>query len=326
MKITIYGAGAIGGYTGAMLAHAGLDVSLVARGEHLKAIRTDGLKVLSADGEFVVRPRATDDPTELGEQDYVFVTLKSHQARHAVQTMQPLLGPDTTVVSAMNGVPWWYFYKVPGEWENRRVKSVDPDGAQWEGIGPERALGCITLVAAEVTAPGVIQHGNGKGYPIGEPSGEESERVSRLVEAMRGAGLDAKQRPQIRDDIWVKLMGNASGNPIAALTCATLGDMVDEPGVRQLMRTIMLETQSVARALGAQPQMDVDRRLAGMSGGTRSHKSSMLQDLERGRTLEIDPIVGAVAELGDLAGVETPFLDAVLGLIRLRGRVGGMYD
>ena len=323
MKITIFGAGAIGGHLGALLSRNGVDVSLVARGDHLAAIRENGIKLIAMDDEFVTHPRATDDPGELGPQDYVVLSVKSHHAPGVVASMQPLLGPDTTVVNAMNGVPWWYFYKLPGAWENYQVKTVDPDGRLWRDVGPQRAIGCITYVASEVIAPGVVRQGGGGRYYMGEPDGSTSERIRRLQQVIAATGIDTHVRPDLRSDIWVKLMGNVSYNPISALTLGTMGDMVGDPTVESLLRRVMEEVLTVGRALGAEPDTSIDARIAG-TRQVGSHKTSMLQDLERGRPLEIDPIVGATAELGDLAGVDTPHIDTVLALIRLRARLGGM--
>jgi len=324
MKIAVFGAGAIGGHLGAMLCRTDTDVTLIARGAHCEAIRTNGLKLLSGGEEFVVRPRATDDPAAAGVQDYVFVTLKSHQAPGAVTAMQPMLGPDTTVITAMNGIPWWYFHGLGGPLEGKRVDAVDPGGAQWDGIGPRRALGCITFVAAAVTEPGVVKHEGGIRYLMGEPDGSMSPRLERIAAVCKAAGLDAEARPAIRDDIWLKLLGNVGGNPVAALTMATIGEMVGDPGVRSVLRSVMVEAMTVARTLGANPEMSVDQRLDHMVV-FKTHKSSMLQDLERGKMLEIDPIVRSVAELGDLVGVDTPCIDTIYALTRLRARMGGMY-
>ncbi len=324
MKITVFGAGAIGGHLGALLSREGVDVSLVARGAHLDAMRENGLKLITAETEFVTHPRVTDDPSTLGPQDYVVISLKSHQAPGVVDAIRPLLGPDTTVANAMNGVPWWYFYKLPGAWEDYRVKSVDPDGKLWDGIGPERAIGCITSVASEVIAPGVVKSGGSGRYCIGEPDGSDSERCRRFQEVVAPTGINVDIRPEIRRDIWVKLMGNVSYNPISALTLGTSGDMVDDPGVEALLRRVMTEVIAVGAALGADPNASIDDRIDGTRGSASTHKTSMLQDLERERPMEINPIVGAVAELGKLAGVDTPTIDTVLAMVRLRAKLGGL--
>ncbi len=325
MKITIYGAGAIGGHLGALLSRAGVDVSLIARGAHLAAIRRDGLTLQRGDeASFTTHPAATDDPSTLGVQDYVIVSLKSHQAPGVVDAMQPLFGPETTVATAMNGVPWWYFHKLAGPYEGTRVTSVDPQGKQWDGIGPERALGCLPYVGAEVVAPGVVKSGAGGRYFIGEPDGTDSARCRRLAEVIGGAGIVTRVRSDLRRDLWVKIMGNTAFNPTSALTLATIGEMVDDPDMEALLRRMMAEVTAVAEALGAPPQEDVDYRIENARRHAMTHKSSMLQDLERGRMMEINPIIGAAREMGALAGVPTPTIDTVLALVRLRARLGGM--
>lgn len=324
MKITIFGAGAIGGHLGALLSRNEVDVSLIARGAHLEAMRDKGLKVTMQGDSFVTRPRVTDDPSTLGLQDYVVVSLKSHQAPGVVDAMQPLLGPDTTVVTAMNGVPWWYFYKLAGAHEDYQIKAVDPDGKQWNGIGPQRTIGCITYVASEVTAPGEIESGGQMRYYIGEPDNSESGRAKRFQAMVDKTAIDAQLRTDLRRDIWVKIMGNAAYNPISALTMGTMGDMVNDPGVEDILRKVMAEVVAVGRGLGAEPNASIEERIVGTRHGAASHKSSMLQDLERSRMMEINPIVGAVAEVGKLAGVDTPTIDTVLALVKLRARLAGL--
>lgn len=324
-KICIYGAGAIGGYMGAMLAKAGADVSLVARGPHLAAMQANGLVLETAEGRETVPVTASDNPADLSVQDYVIITLKAHSVPGVIDAMQPLLGPDTAVVFAVNGVPWWYFHKLGGDLEGRRVETVDPGGKIWDGIGPERALGCVVYPAAEVPEPGVIKHLNGDRFSIGEPDGEKSERAQELSNLLKTAGLRAPVRPRIRDEIWVKLWGNCSLNPISALTGATVEEMCTAPDVRATVKTIMLEAQNVGEALGVKFAIDVEKRIAGAEA-VGAHKTSMLQDFERGRPMEIDALVAAVAELGQLTGVETPTLDTVLGLVRQRARIAGCYD
>ena len=324
MKVTVYGAGAIGGHLGAHLKRHGCDVSLIARGAHLEAMRTNGLKQITKDGEFITHPHVTDDPATLGPQDYVVMSLKSYQAPGVVDALQPLLGPDTVVATAMNGIPWWYFYKLRGPWENYRVKAVDPDDKQWNGIGPERAIGCITYVASEVVEPGVVKSaGTSFRYQIGEPDGTESERCKRFQEVVDASGITCQIRPEIRKDIWVKLMGNMAYNPTSALTLAHAGAMVEDADMEALLRRLMAEVISIGTALGANPNASIDARIEGTREGAAFHKTSMLQDLERGRQMEISPIVGAAAELARLAGVETPTVDTVLALVQLRAQMTG---
>lgn len=321
MKLCIYGAGAIGGYLGAELALSGVDVTLIARGSHLEAIRANGLTLIIDGERKVARVRATDSPSEAGAHDFVILGLKAHSVPAIVGGMAPLLGPETAVVTAQNGVPWWYFHRLVGPYENRRVESVDPGGRIWDTLGPERAIGCVVYPSCEIVEPGVVQHIDGRRFMVGEPDGSKSDRVARLSRALTEAGLKAPVRPRIRDDIWLKLWGNCSFNPVSVLTLATLEEMTSHPPTREVIRLIMTEAAAVAKALGVAFPVDVETRI-GWGGDVGAHKTSMLQDLERGRPMEIDALVGAVSELGRLVGVPTPTLDAVLALVRLRARAG----
>ena len=231
MRVAIYGAGATGGYLGVKLALAGVDTTLIARGPHLEAMQRDGARLLIDGDELVARPFCTDDPAEAGPQDYVIITLKAHSATRVVDAMQPLLGPDTAVITAQNGVPWWFFHGIGGEWEGVRLDSVDPGGRQWDGIGPERAIGCVVYVATEIAEPGVIRHSYGNKFSLGEPSGRKTARIKALSRALSGAGVRAPVR-RIRQEIWVKLLGNVCFNPISALTLATLDKVATESGTR----------------------------------------------------------------------------------------------
>jgi len=317
MKICIYGAGAIGGYLGVQLPHAGADVSLVARGPHLAAMREHGLKLLIDGEERVAQLRCTDDPRELGPQDYVIIALKAHSVPAVLDAMQPLIGPNTAVVTAVNGIPYWYFYKHGGALEGTTLESIDPGGRQWRQLGPERAIGCVVYPATEVVAPGVIQHVYGNKFPLGEASGERTERVEKLSQLMTAGGLDAPIRENIRDEIWLKLWGNLCFNPISALTHGTLDIIASDPGTRAIARAMMLETKAIGDKFGVHFRVDVERRING-AGAVGAHKTSMLQDLERGRAMEIDPLVSVVQEMGRLANVPTPTLDVVLALIKQR--------
>ena len=324
MKICIFGAGAIGGYIGAKLATAGADVSLVARGPHLAALQARGITLIEGGVSTTVPLCATDDAASLGPQDYVILTLKAHSVPGVVNRILPLLGPETTLVSGVNGVPWWYFHRHGGAFEGRRIASVDPGDVQWNGFGPDRMLGCVVYPAAEVVEPGVVRHIEGNRFSLGEPSGEISARAVGLSKVLAAAGLKAPVRPRLRDEIWVKLWGNLSFNPISALTGATLDVLCTDPGTRGVARAMMLEAQGVAERLGVKFPIDVERRIDG-GAAVGAHRTSMLQDLEAGRPMEIEALVGAVAELGRLTGVATPILDTVLALVRLRGRVAGVY-
>ena len=324
MKIAIYGAGAIGAHLGAMLARTEHEVSLIARGPHLKAMQDNGLTFRSAEEQFTVHPNATDDPASLGPQDYVIVTLKAHQSGGVVDLMKPLMGPETAVVTCMNGVPWWYFHGLGGEHEGRTLETVDPGAKQWRGLGPERVIGCIPYPATEIVEPGVCQHLEGNTYSLGEPTGERSDRAKALSQALIAGGLRAPVRTAIRDELWVKLWGNLCFNPISALTHATLEDIGTDPGVREVVVKMMQEAQAVGEALGAKFKVSLEKRIAG-AVGVGAHKTSMLQDLERGRPMEIDALVTSIAELGDIVGLDTPMLDAVLALVQLRARTAGLY-
>lgn len=325
MKICIFGAGAIGGYMGAKLAQAGVDVSLVARGPHLKAMRENGLRLIEESGETTVKVTASDTAADLGPQDYVIVTLKAHSVPPVVPHMQPLIGDNTTIVSGVNGVPWWYFHKVGGPLEGTRLQSVDPGNAQWDGFGPDRVLGCVVYPAAEVIAPGVVKHIEGNRFSLGEPDGSKSDRALAISNALSAAGLKAPIRPRIRDEIWVKLWGNLSFNPISALTHATLDVLCTDPGTRAVARNMMIEAQTIAEKLGVKFPIDVDRRIQG-GADVGAHRTSMLQDLDQGRPMEIDALVGSVKELGVVTDTPTPTIDTVLALVALRGRTAGLYN
>ena len=324
MKICIFGAGAIGGYLGAKLAKAGADVSLVARGPHLAAMQENGLRLIEEDGAFSVPVTASADPADLGPQDYVIVTLKAHSVPPVVAKIAPLIGPGTTIVSGVNGVPWWYFHKTGGALEGTRLASVDPGNAQWDGFGPDRVLGCVVYPAAEVSEPGVVRHIEGNRFSLGEPDGSRSERALALSKALSAAGLKAPVRPRLRDEIWVKLWGNLSFNPISALTHATLDVLCTDPGTRAVARAMMVEAQEIAEKLGVKFPIGVDRRIDG-GAAVGAHRTSMLQDLDAGRPMEIDALLGSVQELGRVTGTMTPTIDTVLALTKLRARVAGLY-
>jgi 2-dehydropantoate 2-reductase len=324
IRVCVFGAGAIGGYIGAKLFATDAEVTLIARGPHLKAMQQNGLRLIEGGGETVLRPRAMEDPRDAGPQDYVVISLKAHSVPAVVPAMQPLLGPDTAVVWAVNGVPWWYFYGHGGAYDGRRLASVDPGDVQWDGIGPERAIGCIVYPACEVPEPGFIRHVSGDRFTLGEPSGEKTARIEAFSAALIAAGLKAPVRPRIRDEIWVKLWGNLCFNPISALTHATLDVIATDPGTRALARAMMVEAQAIGEALGVKFPVSVDKRIDG-AAAVGAHKTSMLQDLERGRPMEIDALVTAVQEMGRLTGVATPHIDAVLALVQQRAETAGLY-
>ena len=325
MKICIFGAGAIGGYMGVKLAQTGADVSLVARGPHLAVMQANGLTLIEEGGELTTVPvMASDEPAKLGPQDYVIVTLKAHSVPPIVEKMKPLIGENTTIVSGVNGIPWWYFHGVGGDLEGTRLVSVDPNDVQWNGFGPDRVLGCVVYPAAEVIEPGVIKHIEGNRFSIGEPDGSKSERAITLSKVLMAAGLKAPVRKRIRDEIWVKLWGNLSFNPISALTHATLDVLCTDTATRSVTRAMMVEAQEIAEKLGVKFPINVDRRIDG-GAAVGSHRTSMWQDLELGRHMEIDALVTSVQELGLLTDTATPTIDTVLALVQLRAKTAGLY-
>src|SRR6478672_4893818 len=324
MKVCIFGAGAIGAHIGVLMKLAGVDVSLVARGAHLEAIRQNGLKLIINGEEKVARMPATNTPAELGVQDYVINTLKSHQAWESAEQMLPLLGPDTAVVTAQNGIPWWYFYGFDGQYANLQLESVDPRGRQWNTLKPERAIGCTVYPAAEIVSPGVVKHTYGDRYGLGEPTRLETDRIKALARAFEAGGLKAKIYPEIRNDIWLKLWGNLCFNPISALTHATLDVVATDPGTRMVARKMMEEAEIIARRIGAHFRVDIERRING-AASVGAHRTSMLQDLDKGRQIELDALLTVVQEMGRLVDVQTPAIDIVLALTKQMGRVAKVY-
>ena len=324
MRIAIYGAGAIGGYLGCELARAGTDVTMIARNRTLAAIRENGI-TLHIDGETRVgRPAATGDPGEAGPQDAVIVAVKADAAPVIAPQIAPMLGSETVVVTATNGVPWWYFHDHGGALAGTRLETVDPGGIQWRTIGPERAIGCVVYPAAEAIAPGVIRHISLNRFSLGEPDGSKSDRILRLAGALKTAGFSAPVRPRIRNEIWLKLWGNLSFNPVSALTGATLGQMASDPLVRPVIAAMMAEGQAVGEALGVSFGVTYDKRIDG-AGKVGAHRTSMLQDLDAGRKLEIDALVSAVQELGRLVKIDTPTVDIVAALVKMRAQADGLY-
>lgn len=316
VRIAIFGAGAIGGYMGAKLALAGADVTLIARGPHLAAMQRDGLRLIEDGRESVTRPQLAADSREAGVHDYVILAVKAHSITPALDAIAPLLGPDTAVVTAQNGVPWWYFYGLEGPLANRRIEAVDPGGKIWDAIGPERVIACVVYPATEIEAPGVIRHIDDNRFSLGEPSGQRTERTAALAQVLSGAGLRAPVRARIRGEMWVKLWGNVALNPLSVLTRGTLAQICGDPATRAFVRDVMLEVEAVAGALGERMAVSVDARINGAEA-VGEHKTSMLQDLEMGRPMEIGPVVTAVVELAHLAGVAAPNLEALDGMARM---------
>jgi len=322
MRVCIVGAGAIGGFLGVKLALAGAETTLIARGAHLAAILRDGLAVEYADGSReLARPAcATADMAQAGPQDYVIVAVKAQALPALAAPMRALYGPDTAVVYAQNGIPWWYFMGHPGEHAGRRVEAVDPGGLIAAHTELERVIGCVVYPAGAIVRPGVIRHIEGNRFTLGELGGERSERVQALAQLMLAAGLKAPVRPDIRNELWLKLWGNLSFNPISALTRATLDQIIADPLTYALVTRMMAEAQQVAEALGVRFPVSIERRIK-MAEEIGAHKTSMLQDIEAGRGTEVDALVGAVAELGRLVGVPTPHIDAIYASMKLLERV-----
>jgi 2-dehydropantoate 2-reductase len=312
MKFLIAGAGAIGGYLGARMARAGQDVTLFARGPHLRAMQEYGLRVISAEGDFEVHPRVIGDLTQAGPVDVIFLGVKAHSLTQLAPQIKPLIGENTTVVSTQNGIPWWY--DIPGV----HLERVDPGGAIADAIPAASVIGSLAYFATDIPQPGVIRHTEGNRITVGEPNGTRSDRAKAISETLMQAGLRCPVTQKIRMEIWVKLMGNVAFNPISALTRATLAQMIRDPEVALLVRNIMSEVQAVALKMGIEMPISIDQRIAGAEK-IGEHKSSMLQDLEAGRPLELEAVVGAVVELGERLGVAMPYTRTVYACTRLLG-------
>ncbi|MFF1562558.1 2-dehydropantoate 2-reductase [Streptomyces sp. NPDC058293] len=310
MKVAVLGAGAIGAYVGAALHRAGADVHLVARGPHLAAMRQHGVQVRSPRGDFTAQVHATDDPSGIGPVDYVFLGLKANSYAACGPLIEPLLHSSTAVIAAQNGIPWWYFHRHGGPHDEQRIESVDPGGAVSAVLAPERAIGCVVYAATELEGPGVVRHLEGTRFSIGEPDRSVSDRCLAFSQAMHAGGLKCPVEPELRGDIWIKLLGNISFNPISALSRATMRQMCLHGGTRRVIEIMMTETLAVAGALGCRPDISVERRLAGAER-VGDHRTSTLQDLERGKPLELDVLLAAVVELAEITGVPVPTLRTV---------------
>jgi 2-dehydropantoate 2-reductase len=316
MKFAIVGAGAIGAFLGAMLSRSGEDVTLIARGPHLRAMQDHGLRVRGEIGEFQIQPKATDDLTKVGEVDVVIITLKAQSLPAMAPQLRPLLGANTSVVTAQNGFPWWYFHGLGGEWQGTHIEAVDPGGMISRHIDPARVIGCVVYPSTALVEPGIVWHIEGTRFAIGELNSTRSERCRRIADAFIKAGLRCPIRSDIRHDIWVKLMGNVAYNPISALTRATLIEIVECPETRALAAGIMSEVDTVARKLGIEMGVTIEQRLEGAEK-VGHHKTSMLQDIEAGKPTELEAIVGALIELGDKLGLSLPNTKAVYGCVKL---------
>lgn len=324
MKIAVVGAGAIGGYLGARLSLAGEDVTFIARNKNLAAINADGFRLQLEDGseQHATRVRAVQAMADAGAQDAVLLTLKAHQVREVLPELRALFGPETVVVTMINGLPWWYFHKLAGPYEGHRLDSVDPGGVIAAYIEPERVIGSVVYPAAELVAPGVVRVIEGNRFTLGEPDGSRSPRIEALSQVMMKAGFKSPVSKDIRGEIWVKLWGNLSFNPISALTHATLQDICRFPASRELAAGMMREAQAVAEKLGVEFKISLDKRIAGAEA-VGAHKTSMLQDVEAGRALELEALVGSVVELGRITQTPTPTIEAVYALASLLGKTLG---
>ena len=316
MRIAIAGAGAIGGYIGARLAKAGADVVLFARGPHLRAMQETGLRVVSPDGDFDVKPEVVGELSAIGHADVVILGVKAHGIASLAPQLRPLFGPATMVVSTQNGIPWWYFQNHPGDLDGLHLESVDPGGAIAKSIEPERVVGSLAYFATDIAEPGVIHHTEGNRLTLGEPSGERTERLKALADVLIASGFRVPVTTRLRQEIWVKLLGNVAFNPISALTAGTLEELALHPEVSRAVREIMTEATAVAARVNVEIPISIEQRMAG-AAKVGAHKTSMLQDYEAGRPLELDAIVGAVVELGDRLGVPVPATRTVYGCAKM---------
>jgi len=319
MKFVVVGAGAIGAYAGALLQSSGEDVTLIARGPHLQAMREHGVRLRLASGELEVRPLVTDDVSAAGVADVVLLTLKAHSLTEMAPRIARIIGPETAVVTMQNGIPWWYFYRHGGEWEGTRLESVDPGGIIEKHIDSSTIVGSVVYVATIITKPGVVQHVEGNRISIGEPDGSKSERCRAISEAFARAGIRCPIRSNIRQEIWVKLMGNLAFNPISALTGATLLQIIECPETRALASRIMQEAETIASKLGIELGISIEQRITG-AARVGHHKTSMLQDVESGRPIELEAIAGTVVELGQKLGIDVPYSRSVYACTKLLAR------
>ncbi len=311
MKICIVGAGATGGYLGVKLINAGFDVSLVARGAHLTAMKKKGLTLIENDKEITCSPKCSDSMKELGKMDFIFITLKAYSINGLVEEISTMFDENTSVISSYNGIPWWYFFGAEGQFKNYRIKCIDPKNIQWNVITPERIIGCVVYPATEIIEPGVIKHIEGNRFSLGEPNGAQTERISRISKAMVRADLRAPVRKNIRQEIWMKLIGNLAFNPLSVITGETLDVLLLNEENKKTAYEAMKEASSIMDKLNVPMSISIDQRIEG-AAKVGSHKTSMLQDYERGKELELDALVVAVKEIADLLGIKTPTIDRIL--------------
>ena len=311
MKICIVGAGATGGYLGVKLINAGFDVSLVARGAHLTAMKKKGLTLIENDKEITCSPKCSDSMKELGKMDFIFITLKAYSINGLVEEISTMFDENTSVISSYNGIPWWYFFGAEGQFKNYRIKCIDPENIQWNVITPERIIGCVVYPATEIIEPGVIKHIEGNRFSLGEPNGAQTERISRISKAMARADLKAPVRKNIRQEIWMKLIGNLAFNPLSVITEETLDVLLLNEENKKTAYEAMKEATSIMDKLNVPMSISIDQRIEG-AAKVGSHKTSMLQDYERGKELELDALVVAVKEIADLLDIKTPTIDRIL--------------
>ena len=326
MNICVFGAGAIGGYIGCCLSKAGANVSLIARGPHKEAIEKNGLTLITGNSSDTFNLKVTENPKELETQDYIIIGVKAHAIAGIVENLKPLLNKNTSILSAVNGIPWWYFYKANSNTilENTHIDSVDPEGIIWKNINPERALGCVVYPACEIEKPGVIKHIEGNRFSLGEPSGINTDRLKILSDLFIKGGLKAPQKKNLRDEIWIKLWGNCSFNPISAITGASLDIIGNDPSSRNLIKQMMLECQKVGEAVGVHFGVSIEKRIDGASS-IIGHKPSTRQDIEMKRPLEIDPIMSAIIEIGNKLRIPTPMLKHINSILKLKADYLGLY-
>ena len=326
MNICVFGAGAIGGYIGCCLSKAGANVSLIARGPHKEAIEKNGLTLITENSSDTFNLKVTENPKELETQDYIIIGVKAHAIAGIVENLKPLLNKNTCILSAVNGIPWWYFYKANSNTilENTHIDSVDPDGIIWKNLNPERALGCVVYPACEIEKPGVIKHIEGNRFSLGEPSGINTDRLKILSDLFIKGGLKAPQKKNLRDEIWIKLWGNCSFNPISAITGASLDIIGNDPSSRNLIKLMMEECQKVGEAVGVNFGVSIDKRIDGASS-IIGHKPSTRQDIEMKRPLEIDPIMSAIIEIGNKLNIATPMLKHINSILKLKANYLGLY-
>ena len=311
MKICIVGAGATGGYLGFKLINAGFDVSLVARGTHLKAMKHSGLTVIENDKEISCFPKCSESMSDLGKMDYIFITLKAYSIPGLVNEISTMFKENTAVITAYNGIPWWFFFNIEGPFKNYRIKCIDPNNIQWDTITPERIIGCVVYPATEIIEPGVIKHIEGNRFSLGEPEGMQTERILTISKVLVKAGIKAPIRSNLREEIWIKLIGNLAFNPLSVITGKTLDILASENEYRTIAYDAMEEASLIINQLGIKLKISIDQRIDG-AAKVGAHKTSMLQDYQKGKELELDSLVVSIKEIGNLLSIKTPTIDKIL--------------